>query len=402
MSTDAEVPDAKSPLPDLLIRGGTVLDPASGFEEPSDVAICDGRITAIAPDLPATAGEVFDARGMLVTPGLVDLHVHAYHDVNIYGFDVDPICLASGVTTAVDAGSSGPVNFPGFRRFVAARAETRLLAFVCIAQNGVTRGEMFDLSYADVEGAAGAVLDHPEVGIGIKVRLARSCVGEGASHAREVLRLAIAAGDAAQAPLMIHIGETPIGLSEIVDTLRPGDIVTHCYTPQAEGALDAAGRVRDGLLRGKARGVRFDVGHASGHMSFDIVRRCMADGLVPDTISTDLHVRNYLGDLIVDLPTTVTKFLALGMPLRDAIAAVTSGAAAAIGREDLGRLEVGGIADVAILELVDEPLWLRDSTGAELRHDGALRARATVRAGVLHHVDPGAPGLGGTRERATA
>jgi len=402
VSTGAEVGGAEGAIPDLLIRGGTVLDPASGFEGPADVAISDGRITAIAPDLAARGGEVFDARGMLVTPGLVDLHVHAYHDVNIYGFDVDPICLASGVTTAVDAGSSGPVNFPGFRRFVAAETVTRLLAFVCIAQNGVTRGEMFDLSYADVEGAAGAVLDHPEVGIGIKVRLARSCVGEDASHAREVLRLAIAAGEAARAPLMIHIGETPISLEEIVDTLRPGDIVTHCYTPQEEGALDAVGRVRASLLRGKARGVRFDVGHASGHMSFDVVRRCLAEGLAPDTISTDLHLRNFLGDFIVDLPMTVTKFLALGMPLGDAIAAVTSRAAATIGREDLGRLEVGGIADVAVLDLVDGPLRLRDSTGAELRHDHALRARATVRAGVLHRVDPRGSGAGDAEERTTA
>ncbi|HEY8692189.1 MAG TPA: hypothetical protein VIR57_05545 [Chloroflexota bacterium] len=159
---------------DLLLAGGTVLDPASGRQEALDVGIAAGRVTDVRPNLPRSgAGRVLDARGCFVTPGLIDFHVHSYWGVNPYGFDADPICLASGVTAAVDAGSSGPVNFLGFKRFIAEPARTRMLAFVCVAQHGVLNGpgELEDLRFADPEGAAQAVKEHPDVAVGIKVRL---------------------------------------------------------------------------------------------------------------------------------------------------------------------------------------------------------------------------------------
>src|SRR5262245_14440108 len=367
---------------DLLLAGGTVLNPATKLEEHLDVAVAGGRVAAIGPNLsPHNAKQELDVRGCYVTPGLIDFHIHSYWGVNPYGFDADPICAASGVTTAVDAGSSGPVNFMGFKSLVAERARTRMLAFVCVAQHGVLHspGELNDLRFADPEGAAREVKEHPDVAVGIKVRLHRGSVGD---NGREALRLAIQAGEASRSPVMVHIGETPISIEEIVDTLRPGDIVTHCYTPKQPSIVDDAGRLRAAVRRAHERGLRFDVGHANGHFDFTLVRRAMGDGLLPDTISSDLHGRIGPSNPIVDLPTTMTKFLALGMSLQDVLAACTVNPAYAIGWQDrLGNLRVGAEADLSVLALVEEPTKLRDSVGGELSADRRIAARWTIRGG---------------------
>lgn len=366
---------------DLLLAGGTVLDPASGRRQDLDVGVVGGRIAAVQPALPRdSAKQVLDVRSCYVTPGLIDFHIHSYWGVNPYGFDADPVCVASGVTTAVDAGSSGPVNFLGFRRFIAERSRTRMLAFVCVARHGIftSPGELHDLRFADPEGAARTVKEHPDVAVGIKVRLQLSSVGD---NGRQALRLAIQAGEASRSPVMVHIGDTSISMEEIVDTLRPGDVVTHCFTPLKPCIVDEAGRLREAVRRAHERGVLFDVGHANRHLAFDLVRRAMGDGLLPDTISSDLHVRSGSGP-VVDLPTTMTKFLTLGMSLEQVVAACTINPARAIGWQDrLGGLEPGREADLAVLELLDGPARLRDSMGGELIADRSIAARWTVRRG---------------------
>ncbi len=367
---------------DVLVAGGTVLDTASGTRREADVGLVAGRISAIAPKLPrGGATRVLDASGCLVTPGLIDLHVHSYWGVNPYGFDADPTCQASGVTTAIDAGSAGPVNFLGFKRFIAERSRTRMLAFVCVAQHGVLNGpgELEDLRFADPEGAAQTLKEHPDVAVGVKVRLHEK-VGD---NGPDALRLAIQAGEVSGAPVMVHIGDTQMPIEQIVDALRPGDIVTHCFTPLKPSITDDSGRLRPAVLRAHERGVLFDVGHANRHLDFDVVRACLRDGLAPDTISTDLHGRGGR-DLIVDLPTVLTKFMALGMSVEQVIAACTTNAARAIGWQDrLGRLEVGREADVAMLELRDGRTPLRDSTGSQLVAEQRLVARWTIRHGEI-------------------
>lgn len=369
---------------DLVVSGGTLLDPATGREERAEIAVAEGKIVEIAPWLPnESARRVVEARGLYVTPGLIDLHLHAYWGVNPYGLDADPVCLASGVTTAVDAGSAGPVNFPGFKRLVAEASHTRLLAFVSLSQHGVLHlpGELEDLRFADPEGAAAAVRENREVAVGIKVRLHRGAAGE---NAREALALALRAGEACACPVMVHIGETAISLEEIVESLRPGDIVTHCFTPKRPGVIDETGRLRPAVRRAKERGVLFDVGHAGGHFDFDLARRAMAEGLLPDTISSDLHGRLPAGNPVVDLPTTLSKFLALGMDFREVIAACTSRAARAIGWENrLGALAVGREADLGVLAVVEQPTKLRDSVGKELVAERRIVPRWTIRAGRL-------------------
>jgi dihydroorotase len=367
---------------DLLLTGGTVLNPATGLHQKSDIAVLDGRISAIQPNLSRDgAKQVLDAGGCYVTPGLIDFHVHSYWGVNPYGFDADPICLASGVTTTMDAGSSGPVNFLGFRKLIYEQAKTRMLAFVALAQHGVLNdpGELQNLRFADPEGAARSVAENRDVGVGIKVRLHKRSVGD---HGREALHLALQAGAASGSPVMVHVGDTGISMEEIVDTLRAGDVVTHCYTPQQPSIVDKSGRLLAAVRKARERGVIFDVGHANGHFDFNLVRRAMGDGLEPDIISSDLHGRMGPSNPVVDMPTTITKFLSLGLSLDQVIAACTTHPARAIGWQDrLGSLEVGREADIAVLEFINEPTKLRDCVGGEMIADRRLAARWTIRRG---------------------
>ena len=358
---------------DLLIAGGTVLNPATAMNRPADVGTVGDRIQAIGTDLSQqNAKRVLDARGCMVvpgyvTPGLIDLHVHSYWGVNPYGFDANPICLATGVTTAVDAGSAGPINFLGFKKLIHEQSRTRMLGFVALAQHGVLNdpGELENLRFADPDAAASTVVENRSIGIGIKVRLHKKSVGD---NGREALRLAIKAGDASKSPVMVHVGNTGIAMEEIVETLRAGDIVTHCYTPQQPSIVDERGRLRDAVRKAHERGVIFDVGHANGHFDFNLVRRAMGDGLSPDVISTDLHGRMGPNNPVVDMPTTLTKFLALGLTIDQVIAACTIHPARVIGWQDrMGSLEVGREADIAVLGFVDAGVCGRTREIARLR-----------------------------------
>lgn len=369
---------------DLLLTGGTVLNPATGVNQKLDIGVTNGRIAALQANLPrANAKKVLDVSGGYVTPGLIDFHVHSYWGVNPYGCNLDELCLANGVTTTMDAGSAGPVNFLGFRKLVYESSKTRMLGFVALAQHGVLNepGELLNFGFADSDGAAQAVDNNRDIGVGIKVRLHKKSIGE---NSRAALRLAIKAGEATKTPIMVHVGDTAISMSEIADTLRPGDVITHCYTPQKPSIIDDKGKLLPEVRAAKERGVIFDVGHASGHFDFELVRRAMGEGLLPDIISSDLHGRMKQPGfgIVGDLPTTLTKFLPLGLSLEEIIACCTINAARAVGWQNcIGSLEVGREADIAVLSIIDEPTALRDSVGAEVVHSQRLAARWTIRAG---------------------
>ena len=371
---------------DLLLVGGTVLNPAAGVNQKLDVGVAGGRVAAIRSDLPvADAKKVLDASGCYVTPGLIDFHVHSYWGVNPYGCNLDALCLATGVTTTMDAGSAGPVNFLGFRKLVNESSKTRMLGFVALAQHGVLNepGELVNLGFADSDGAAQTIGDNRDIGVGIKVRLHKKSIGE---NSRAALRLAIKAGEVTRTPIMVHVGDTAISMSEIADTLRPGDIITHCYTPQRPSIIDEKGNLLPEVRKAKGCGVIFDVGHAGGHFDFDLVRRAMGDGLLPDVISSDLHGRlKQPGFGIVgNLPTTLTKFFPLGLSLEQIIARCTINAARVVGWQDrIGSLEVGREADIAVLKITDEPTTLRDSVGGEWSINQRIAALWTVRQGEL-------------------
>jgi dihydroorotase len=369
---------------DLLLSGGTVLNPATNINQKLDVGVTNGRVAAIHADLPrADAKRVLDVGGCYVTPGLIDFHVHSYWGVNPYGCNLDALCLATGVTTTMDAGSAGPTNFVGFRKLVYEQSKTRMLGFVALAQHGVLNapGELLHLGFADSDGAADTVGNNRDIGVGIKVRLHKKAIGE---NSREALRLAIKAGEATRTPIMVHVGDTAIGMDEIADTLRPGDVITHCYTPQKPSIIDESGKLLPLVRKAKERGVIFDVGHAGGHFDFNLVRHAMSEGIVPDVISSDLHGRLKQPGfgVVVDLLTTLTKFLPLGLSFEEIIAKCTVDAARVVGWQDrIGSLEVGREADIAVLQLVDEPIKLRDSVGGEMTHKQRIAAKWTIRAG---------------------
>ena len=369
---------------DLLLTGGTVINPATNTNQKLDVGITDNRITAIAAGLPRSdAKRVIDVEGSYVTPGLIDFHVHSYWGVNPYGCNLDPLCRATGVTTTMDAGSAGPVNLLGFRKLVYEASKTRMLGFVALAQHGVLNapGELLNLDFADSDGAAQAVSDNRDLEVGIKVRLHKKAIGE---NSRKALRLAIKAGEATRTPIMVHVGDTAIGMDEIATTLRAGDIITHCYTPQKPSIIDDKGKLLPEVRKAKERGVIFDVGHASGHFDFDLVERAMGEGLLPDVISSDLHGRMTQPGfgIVGDLPTTLTKFLPLGLSFEQIVANCTINPARAVGGQDrIGSLEIGREADIAVLQIVEDPAMLRDSLGKERLHKQRIAVKWTIRAG---------------------
>lgn len=369
---------------DLLLSNGTVLDPATKINATLDVGIRGSRIAAIGSNLPRSdAKNILDVTGCYVTPGLIDFHVHSYWGVNPYGCNLDSLCLSTGVTTTIDAGSAGPVNFLGFRKLVHEASKTRMLGFVALAQHGVlnTPGELLNLGFADLDGAEETVGNNRDIGVGVKLRLHKKAIGD---NSREALRLAIRAGEATKTPVMVHVGDTAIGIDEIADTLRPGDVITHCYTPQKPSIIDDTGKLLPLVRKAKERGVLFDVGHAGGHFDYDLVERAMGEGIVPDIISSDLHGRLAQPGfgVVGDLPTTLTKFLPMGMSLEQIIACCTIKPARAIGWQDrIGSLAVGREADIAVLEILAEPTKLRDSRGAERLHKQRIAAKWTIRAG---------------------
>ena len=368
----------------MLIRGGTVIDPAQRLHAPLDVRITDARVAAMAKRLaPGLDEPVVDARGLLVVPGLIDIHVHVFPGASHYGIAPDPHCLGTGVTTVVDAGSAGALTFPAFRRFVIDVAETRIVPLLNIGATGMLSadvGELEDVRFIDRARALQTIEAHRDLIQGVKVRLSRQQVG---ANARVALSTALDTAAAARLPLMVHVGDTPILLDDILRELRPGDVMTHCYHGREQGVLDEAQTLRPEARRAGSRGVVFDVGHGVGSFAFSVARAALAQDLPPGTISSDLHIYN-VGGPVFDLATTMSKFLALGISLDDVIRLTTAAPARVFGLDNrLGTLKPGALADVTLLRLEEGAFTFTDALGAAITAEVRLAPVRVIRNGVV-------------------
>jgi len=378
---------------DLVIKGGDVLDPSQGLRGRRDIGIRYGVIEAVEGDIPAArALHLLDAGGKLVTPGLVDLHCHVYPYGSAIGIPADELTPFECTTTCVSAGDAGANNFAGFRRFIVAQTRTRLYAFVHIANMGLTPfpvPELYNIDYAQVDACAEAVAQNADIAIGVKVRMSENVI---AQNGIEPLRRAIQACEKAGTGgrVMAHIGgvQTAALMSQILDLLRPGDILTHCYSgaPNLAGAFTNIvqdGKLLPAALAAKQRGVIFDVGHGGGSFDYTVAEVAIPNGCPPDTISSDIHVFSGNTPGKPYLPWVMSKFLGLGFSLEQVVAMATINPAKIINRAPkLGTLQVGAPGDVAVMELVEGPVEFVDTREHRRQGRAFLKPVQTVTGGV--------------------
>jgi dihydroorotase len=352
---------------DLVIKGGTVVDPSQGIHEQKDVAIAQGRIADVRRGLNASAAKrVVDASGKLVTPGLIDLHVHCSHGINYIAVDPETACLRKGCTTVVDAGSMGELNFMGFRKYVMDASKARILALLNIESLGMVEfardnqkwpqlitGQ--DSMFINVEGTCEVANQNKDVVVGLKW----------AHHGVEGLALARKAADEVGCLVMAENHHQP----DCLKYLKRGDLITHLYhglrMEQHDGLLDADGRVQPEFFEAQKRGVVFDLGHGAGSFTWEVAEKGLSQGIKPDTLGTDLHTQNLNGP-VFDLPTTMSKLLMLRMTLDEVVEASTFAPAKVLGKQkQIGTLKVGSCADVAIIRLQKGKFVFKDVKGEE-------------------------------------
>ena len=366
---------------DLLIKGGDVLDPSQSLRGKRDIGIRYGVVQALEADIPAArAQRVLDASGKLVTPGLVDLHTHVYPYGSAIGIPADELVAHQCTTTCVSAGDAGANNFAAFRRHIAAQTRTRLYAFVHIANMGLTPfpvAELYNIDYAQVDACARTVAENADMAIGVKVRMSENVI---AKNGIEPLKRAILACEKSGTParMMVHIGgvETSDLMSQILDLLRPGDILTHAYSgaPNMSGAFTNIvqnGKLLPAALAAKQRGVIFDVGHGGGSFDFTVAEVALPGGCTPDTISSDIHVFSGNSPGMPYLPNVMSKFMALGLSLEQVVTMATTTPAKIINRAPkIGTLQIGAPGDVAIMDVVEGPVSFVDTRNN--RRDGKM------------------------------
>lgn len=373
---------------DLVIKGGLLVDPAQGVHALRDVAFADGLVAAVGEHiLTADARETIHADGLLLTPGLIDLHVHVFPGVSHLGIEPDPTCLARGATTVVDAGSAGADTFPGFRKFVIEVSETRILAQLNISTQGMLTPDIgeFELpEYANVERTLAMIERHRDLILGVKVRLTKDSIVSARSGLAPLHR-AREAADVAGLPIMVHPQAAWCeSIDDILIVMKKRDILTHCFHGSACGILNEKGRVRDSVHEAMARGVVFDVGHGAGSFNWEVAETALEQGVPPQTISSDLHFYNVNGP-VYDLASVVTKFLHLGLSLDDAIAKVTSVPADTILMSDrIGTLAVGAWGDAVLFELREGSFQLADSHGQTRTANRSLCPVTVIKGGRVY------------------
>ena len=374
---------------DLILRGGRVIDPSQKLDAVTDVAFAQGKVARIGPGLQADADtDIRDMSGAIVTPGLIDLHTHVYWGGTSLGIDAEDFCRRSGVTTAVDTGSAGPGNFAGFRKHVIEPSEVRILAYLHVSFAGIYAfsprvmvGESEELRLMAPVDAADVANANRDIIVGIKVRVGARASGRSGTVP---LDIALQVAEEVGMPVMAHIDEPPPSYEEVIARLRPGDVLTHAFRPYPNSPATAQGTVKQAVLDARRRGVLFDIGHGKGSFAFKTARAMLANGFLPDTISSDVHALCINGPAF-DQVTTMSKFLCLGMSLADVIAASTVNAAFALKRPELGSLKPGSVGDATILSIKDGRFDYVDVVGEHLTGDRRIVSDGVVIAGRWWH-----------------
>ncbi len=375
--------------PDLILTGARLIDPSQGIDAKRDIAFTDGKVSAIAETVargPDT--QTKDLTGKIVCPGLIDMHTHVYWGGTSLGIDAEEFCRTSGVTTAVDTGSAGPGNFPGFRKHVIEPSDVRILAYLHVSHAGiwgfsenVMVGESEELRLMDPRAAAEVADANRDVIVGIKIRLGRHASG---LHGMTPFEYALQTAEEVGLPMMVHIDEPPPSYEELVARMRPGDVLTHCFRPFPNSPATAQGTVKPAVRDARARGVLFDVGHGKGSFSFKTARAMLANGFLPDTISSDVH------QLCIDGPafdqvTTLSKFLCMGLDLPTVIKMSTENAAMALQRPELGTLKPGSPGEATVLDLQTGRFDYTDVLGEVMTGDQKLVSAGVVLDGKWWH-----------------
>ena len=376
----------------LILRGGRVIDPSQKLDAITDVAFAGGKVAARGAHIEPGAGTVVrDVTGLIVTPGLIDLHTHVYWGGTSLGIDAEHFCRISGVTTAIDTGSAGPGNFAGFRKHVIEPSQVRILAYLHVSHAGIYAfsnrvmvGESEELRLMDPISAVEVADANRDVIVGIKVRVGRGASG----HSGTVpLDIALQVANEAGMPLMCHIDHPPPSYEEVLERLRPGDVLTHAFRPFPNSPATQQGTVKKEVWNARQRGVLFDIGHGKASFAFKTARAMLANGFLPDTISSDVHALCIDGPAF-DQVTTMSKFLCMGMPLNDVIAASTVNAAAALRRLELGSLKPGSVGDATILSIKEGRFDYGDVVGEQLAGTQKIVSEGVVIAGRWWHPQP--------------
>jgi len=374
---------------DLILRGGRVIDPSQKLDALTDVAFAGGKVAQIGPGLKADGDcDVRDLAGAIVSPGLIDLHTHVYWGGTSLGIDAEDFCRRSGVTTAVDTGSAGPGNFAGFRKHVIERSQVRILAYLHVSFAGIYAfswrvmvGESEEIRLMAPIDAAEVANANRDIIVGIKVRVGARASGRSGTVP---LDIALQVAEEVGLPVMAHIDDPPPSYEEVLARLRPGDVLTHAFRPYPNAPVTAQGTVKQAVTAARRRGVLFDIGHGKGSFAFKTARAMLANGFFPDTISSDVHALCINGPAF-DQVTTMSKFLCLGMPLADVIAASTVNAAFALKRPELGSFKPGCVGDATILSVQEGRFDYVDVVGEHLEGDRRIVSDGVVIAGKWWH-----------------
>ena len=372
---------------DLVLKNGNLIDPGQNINAKMDIGFKNGEVLSAEDRIdPALASTVVDIAGKVLTPGLIDIHGHFYHGGTGSSVHADQNCLGSGVTTALDAGSSGFLNYDAMRDYVFPAHQTRLLALlhigaVGLAANRILGGGLHDMRIIDVDRTAQTIKENRGKLLGVKVRMHMDAVAYW--NAPTAMKLAREAADQSGGLLMVHVSGTPIPLPQILDHLKPGDISTHAFNGNPESILDNAGNIRKEVQEARDRGVVMDVGHAGVHCDVEVVRAALEQGLAPDTISTDIHLAPP-GRSVYLMNDLISKFHALGMSLEDAIKASTSRPAQVLGlEENIGSLVPGMAGDAAVFDLREGRFVWHDMAGHNVEGKVRLDPFLTIKAGKI-------------------